>query len=598
MGAMPCITGSMVAKLSLYRNKDVISKDINNPNLVLLNILLISIGIFLFILNSIGSLKTPNVFLLSIILMLSPTLWGIYNVRFFEENKISSFIYAIIPIIFVNYIVFAKMSAPVGYNDVYQHIFWYEQLVSQKDNILFSMGQMPSNNFVGLYLIIDFISEISKWDIMVLASIIPPFFNIVLILSVFIFLRRVYSHEVALISMIFYGFEITVLNFGRELRTQTLGTIFLLILFYVILFYYDFNNPRSPPKSIVSLIMILAISITSFVSFFYMNLMLIAILVVAISTHYLLNWTKNSNNDDIYLVYIAISVTSFMFYMLYVGVSLENILIVLRQLYDRMILSDADTLTTITPIQMIPIYGFFVKFVDRLFWLISIISALFYIKYILDKRELHHIFFFSSFSMMLLLSFFSAFVGPLSYTRSYVIGFILLSFLVAFLISYLLELENKIFMKKLIRLFIILFVIVIVSTSLAKHPKYIVGDTGPIRSSEPIDTIHYWDIDLPQYGLADFIYNYTLNQNIYVYMHILNYQFISSANVNDDKLIIESNKLPYDIQPRVNDLLILHNKFNNGYYTYREYLLPSKFFDNCSNIFTNDDYKIYNEGTS
>jgi hypothetical protein len=110
-----------------------------------------------------------------------------------------------------------------------------------------------------------------------------------------------------------------------------------------------------------------------------------------------------------------------------------------------------------------------------------------------------------------------------------------------------------------------------------KLPNYIIGETNPIRSETPIDFVTYWNSDILQYSVNEFISSYAPNQFLYIYVPIQNYLLLQQKRKN----IVGGEKLS-----------ILQDKFYGDNYTYRDQILKYQMFKNFDKIYSNKDYIV------
>ena len=69
---------------------------------------------------------------------------------------------------------------------------------------------------------------------MYLATVIPPFLNLLILITVFLIVSKLVGYKIGLLSTLFYGWENQVLIFGQEFRTQTIGVLILFMLLYML----------------------------------------------------------------------------------------------------------------------------------------------------------------------------------------------------------------------------------------------------------------------------------------------------------------------------------------------------------------------------
>ena len=541
-------------------------------NIYLINLFLTLSGAILFLVNSKELIIIPGLLLISIVLMIIPAVLSVLNWDSYKPTKFQSFSLVIIPIILLNYIYYIRMGTPVGFNDVHSHIIQFMQLFSNEGTISFLKSQRICFNFVGLYIIFHFLTQISGLNIITLASLIPPLFNIILIVTMYTIVNNIHSHRVALLAMMLFGWDNQVLIFGQEFRTQTLG---VLILFSILFFQYS-KLKKSTNISIILIILLFSEVTSSFVTIFNTSLLFFAILATTRVYSILLKSPKNSFilNWRLFGIYLIF----FIFYLSYISEGFQNIISSIVTLFNQMIYKSETSEIVLSKTGQL-IYGNFAKISTYLFWMFFLFSSILYTIDFLKEKKIARATFFTSFGLLLGYMFFNTFFGVLSAGRIYIITFILMTTVVSFGFF---KLEDKNKTKSInytVKIFVCFMIIIFITSSVVKIPNYIIGSTIPIRSSEPIDYVHYWDSDIPQYAVGKFISSFSTNQSIYSNMLIHNY-FIRQLRLKNNPK--EEEKL-----------IILHDKFYGKRYTSRDNLPEYEEFNQFDKIYSNDDYIIF-----
>jgi hypothetical protein len=546
----------------------------SRANIYRLSLLLTLLGITGFIINAKGMVHASGLLLLSILLIIIPAAYIALNWNIYDLTKTQSLSLVIIPLIILNYIYYIIVSLPVGFNDSSFHIIQCLHLFG--DGVIqFPKAQMLSYNFVGLYIIFHSLEAISSLNISTLACIIPPIFNLSIILTVYLIVDKLHSHKVALIAMMFYGWENQVLLFGQEMRTQTLGT---LLLFIILLFEY--SNFKMSVSSIILIIIILSSSVmSSFASIFSTSFVIFVTFVTSMILCYKLKWPKITSRITWGLFGFYLS--TFFAYIIYISGGFDNIFYSIKMLYNSMIAnSDA---TEFSGNQLVKstgqtMYGNFVQYSTYLFWTLFFIFSIVYLMMIIKGKKSVNLKFFVGFYSLIFYTFFNIFAGVISMARIYIIVFILIATVMSYGLFKLQDiLKNKQFTYTS-NIFVILIIAVFVISSAVKLPNYIVGDTNPIRSEEVIDSISYWDSDIPQYSVDEFLSLHAANQSLIDYSLTTNYfslQLIMKSIVGQEQLSI------------------LHDKFRGKYYMNRDQLPPYQKFERSNQIYSNEDYLVF-----
>ncbi len=290
-----------------------------NLNSYLLNLLLTLVGTLLFLVNARGLSGLSGLLLLSILLMVAPTLFYIFSERRFLSN-VQSLSLLLIPLFALQYIYYLQAGVPVGFTDPHRHIFTYWNLFTDAGEILFENVQSISLNFVGLYVLFRFLSLVSGSDIVTLAAVIPPFLNILIILAVYLVVARLHEQRTGLLAAMLYGWENMMHVLGQELRTQTMGVLILFIITALLLIL----NKKTARSGVFGAVILLAgLVTTSFVCNFY-ALLVFTGAVVAIAILFLcrreIYWlVANTIAAGLYLSYIVF----YFCYLIYISKGFE-----------------------------------------------------------------------------------------------------------------------------------------------------------------------------------------------------------------------------------------------------------------------------------
>jgi hypothetical protein len=159
----------------------------SRTNLYRFSLLFTLLGTMGFLINAKELIHISGLLLLSLLFMIIPAVLIALNWDTYHLTKIQSLFLVIVPLIFLNYIYYITMGLPVGFTDVYSHMLQCQQSVNLDGVIQFS--ERLSFNFVALYIIFNFLMATSNLNIMTLASIIPPFFNLIIIVTVYLLVK-------------------------------------------------------------------------------------------------------------------------------------------------------------------------------------------------------------------------------------------------------------------------------------------------------------------------------------------------------------------------------------------------------------------------
>lgn len=288
----------------------------------LFGLLITLAGTLFFLVNAKGLSGVPGLLLISILLMVTPTLFYIFSERC-SFNRAQSLSLLVIPLFALQYIYYLQAGVPVGFTDPHRHIFTYCSLFSDAGKIIFENVQSISLNFVGLYLFFRSLSLINNIDIITLAGVIPPFLNILIVLTVYLVVNRVHEHRTGLLAAMLYGWEHMVHILGQELRTQTIG---VLILFTVIALLLIINKKTARSGVFAAIILLAGLVTTSFVVNFYAFIVFTgaaaAVLIMLLFKRNLDWFVVNLLSIGLYLSFLAF----YAFYLLHISKGFDSLL--------------------------------------------------------------------------------------------------------------------------------------------------------------------------------------------------------------------------------------------------------------------------------
>lgn len=515
---------------------------------------------------------------------------AVYTAIYWDKYNYSDYqalILVILPIIFLNYIYYSKMVSPVGFQDLHSGIFQYFTLFTANGHIDFSKAQTISFSFVSLYTLFKLTSLFTGIDIILLSTIFPPFLNILTTIFVFLISKRFFSPRLALLTTLFFGWENQILVFGTEFRTQTLGTLLFFILIFLLMFTDDLKDERKKWGSILVLIILFAITTTSFVNTMLTFIFLVSVLISIMFFKYIKKIELKSPSVTVNLTILL--TIFFAFYLFYIGTSFDKILPSTINLIVGTF-SGEEIGAVITPSK--PLYGNFVLYVQRLFLILTAIFSILLIKDLINNPNVNKASILGGlFSLVGYWFLVYVIGGPLSISRIYIVAFIIFSIAISYGLLKMPTFKNPIFKNQIVNKHIpILIVFLFVLSSVLQFPGYIVGETGPLRNNEPIDGIYYWDADLPQYAACNFLKN-TNNITIRTDMLLRNYQFLNVSKNNDLRMVEGLNH--QNMLFKKDDLILLHDKFRGENYTYRDSFAKSSEYELFNKIYSNEDYNIY-----
>lgn len=596
---------------------------ISRINKYMFNLLLTLLGVIGFLINAKELIHIYGLLLVSILFMIAPAALIALNSNNCHLTKTQSLSLVIVPLIFLNYIYYIIMVLPVGFVDVHFHILQCVKLLNSDGIIQFS--EQLSYNFVGLYLIFHFLMATSNLDISTLASFIPPLFNLVLIITVYLFVNKLHSHRVALISMMLYGWENQVLLFGHEMRTQTLGVLLLFIALF-----FEYSNFKKSTSAIILVIILSSSVMSSFVSIFFTCFLFFSMLIISMILYFVPKWAvcrffcevtsfnkflnrgfdigksklhkvcKNLALNLFQIRYITpkrpenvgqvswglfgLYFIAGISYLIYVSRGFNNLIHCIVALFNQMMVNTGDAEFTGNQIVKSTgqtMYGNFVQYSTYVFWSLFLLFSILYLLMIINQRKLANLKFFASFGALLFYTFFNTFSGLLSSGRLYSVIFVLIATIIAFGLFQLQDIIKKEKFKCTGKILAISIILLFIISSTIKLPNYIIGDTNPLRSEALIDSVSYWDSDVPQYSVGEFLSSYALNQSIFTYTFVENYFLLQQRMKNS----FGKGKLT-----------ILHDKFHGYTYTNRNKLPEYQVFEEFDKIYSNTDYIVFRGG--
>lgn len=305
------------------------SKSMCSPNYYLVSLFLTLMGTLLFLVNARGVSGIHGLLLISILLMVAPTLFYIFCEKFSLTRR-QSLTLLLIPLFALQYIYYLQAGVPVGFTDPHYHIFAYWRLFSGAGKILFENVQQISFNLVGLYILFRLLSLACNLDIVTLAAAIPPFLNILIIIAVYLVVNRLHEHRIGLLAAMLYGWENQVLVFGQEFRTQTMGVI---ILFTITAFLLIINR-KTVRSGLFTVVILLAGLVTiSFVVNFYALLIFsgaVAVIFLLLFFKRNLNWLfLNFYSVGLYFLFIILIV----FYLMCISNGFDNLITQFYQIF-------------------------------------------------------------------------------------------------------------------------------------------------------------------------------------------------------------------------------------------------------------------------
>lgn len=532
----------------------------------------------MFLLNIKELLLINGLLILSVILMVTPGVFITLNNKY-NFKKVESIIIILIPLIFINYIYFIKMGLPVGYQDTYLHIFQFTQIFNESGKIIFENAQNTSYNFVGIYILYSFLTKIINLDLISIVPLISPFLNLFMVLTVYLIGSKLVSIKIGLLSMVFFGWNYQIITFGNDMRTQTIGVFFIFLFLAFIIIFKEIKS-QEISKNITLILLLFSIVVTSFVSIIYTFILTIGILLSSIIYSKYFNGGKQDYKFTT-LTMFSLFFVFFVFYLIYIGIGFDNIISSVVNLFIESIKENGSAIVT-GPSGLL--YGNFVFYTQRIFYLLFFIFSIFVIREIFLRKNYACFVIFGGLYSLFLYFILNALTGTLSSARVYIVSFILIALIISI---GLIKTQNLFKNKKATTGFVYVIIIIFALSNVLHFPAYVVGETNPLRYKENIDGVYYWHSNIAQYEAAKFL-NFTSNKKLRIDMIITNHLVLSNVDFNN-LTMISSQKTNLD----KNSLIILHDKFRGQNYTYRNRFPEFKDYEKYNKLYTNDDYVIY-----
>lgn len=247
--------------------------------------------------------------ILTIGILLIPFIYAYSRSFDTKENNVLIFTLIIISLIFTRYFFANKYGFLIGTDSTF-HYEVTKNILSSSGHILFDKYQTTSFSYVGLHTYYNIVSFVTFVDLEILARYMHPFINIILVSIYYVFVRKIFTQKIALLSSFIYGWSFYSFWFGYEFRNENVALLFLLLLLFFIF------CTKSVSISIAKLICIFSILITHFVTSVQTILALFILLIVS-------TFSSKFSNRVKYLSIITL--TFFSIYLLYISGNFHNI---------------------------------------------------------------------------------------------------------------------------------------------------------------------------------------------------------------------------------------------------------------------------------
>lgn len=543
-------------------------------NKYLLAILLTLFGCILLIFNMLGIIISQIQILLIILLTIGPSVYLLLEKN--EVPLIWLIISIIVPLSIINYSNVIINSQPVGYQDVQNHIFMYMNVFDQSHHIEFQNVQTISFNFVGLYIIYSFICQILGISITTSASFIPQIFNISLILCVFIIANHFFSRRIAALSMLLFGWQIEVITFGQEFRTQTIGVV--LIAIYLILLIIN-SRTKSKITVVLQILVTFSIITISFVTSLFFIIILLGLAFLPLVSK-ILRLDEHNMPFDFNPGIVLMFFTFIFSYVIYISGGFEHLQTALESLIDEVIRSDSTIGSSGNGIVNNPlrtIMSIFTKIVFALSILLFIFKGY-------NQRNMRYISLFAIFSGLgILYAVDVLFRFGLNPDRIFAVLLIVVSIIASYVILNPDVKKMKKGAHRFLNISIISIIIFFMAFStIVQLPGDLIGKVPMVGGDNDSYEATYWRTDVPQYAVTHFIQSTLDNTHIIPYTELETYQLLDLCLGNE-----------VDEHNGSNRVIVLHDLSYGKTFAHRDELPSARVFINNSNIYSSRDYKLY-----
>jgi hypothetical protein len=554
-------------------------------NTWLIFLLSIIIGFILLFINFKGIIDFPGLLVIGMVPMVGP---GIYLCIFkYNSSKYASLFFILAPLLFILYIFYIQMGVPVGFTDPHNTIVQFNQLFSSNGNIIFKNADTISYNFVGFYVILNSVVNICNLNIIIIASILPPMLTIIELLIAYCLISRLLTDKVALISIMIFGWGYDVILFGQELRTQTMGSLLLFCLLLLILINLTNVEKDRFGYRVVYLFIIVSLVLSSFVVTF-LTLIFLSTFIIALILLYILKWPKVNTiqiKDTINALILILVI--FISYALYVGEGFDSVVSLFSAQFGELSKTAAGIPSNFGGYFNGELYYSTTMIFRAVFMICALVYLYVSIKY---KLFINMIYLFGFGGLLGFALLDSALALQLSLERIYIIASLMMAAVIAYVLIYFLHYK---YINNNRRIFIqicsFVFILILIISSITALPIYLIGNPSPVRSSEPIDSISWWNVDLPQYSVSDFLSDHFESRSIMNELDIANYKLQMTELHNNITVLSSDTSM---IIGQNNTLILLHDKFYGKEYSNRAQYPAVSDFSNWNVLYSNLDYLI------
>lgn len=433
--------------------------------------------------------------------------------------------------------VLAFSSAhPVGYSDVQRHIA--ATLAAVADGRL-QFAPEISTNFVALYVVVTALAELTGTSVPAVARVFPL---VTFVTGLLVFYhgiaRRFLDDRAALFAALVFGTNWGVFRFGVEYRT--LNVSFFLLLVVTALLVREWLTTHRARENMVVYALLITTLAASHLTTFVFYLVVLTVVVAAFALH---RPRRNLLN------YLLISVVALFGYVVYVGGLLDSAVRVLGVELLLLVakLTGETTIDNETSAQGLVglTYGYNMFLAEWLLRGLFVVAFGLFVLGWLRRRDRFGTVVILASGVLGLFVLGTTLVGTLL-NPSRVFTFFALPYALAYAGGLLSAFTNRVeptgerdtptrlepvsrllddihrlltgrTARNVVRVLVVVVLVVALTSTMLKFPAYIVGDTEPIRTEQPIDDIPYLQFDGYEVTARDFVVTHHRGPVTYAY---------------------------------------------------------------------------------
>ena len=427
-----------------------------------------------------------------------------------KYDELFLLILILISIAYNHYIFAFKFNYPIG-TDAPVQIDVTRSFLVESGHYLLAPMNCVSFGFPGLYILYTFLMDVTGFDLYPLATYLHPALNMLTLVFFYIFVKKFFDAKISLLSVFLFGWDLTVIKFGFEYRTQSLAIILYMAIISLCSMRIATKNEGYNVSSAVTL-MLLAVGMTQM--HLVTNMTLFLTLLILFASSLIISKIGGKIDVKISSTFFLFSLIIFLFYMLYLANFFDTIIGFIKYCVIQSFSNEFMGSSSNTRGLKGSLYGplvLTVTWITRLIFILS--SILFAKKFAIDKikkvSDLFIILWAGVFiALMLLISFKGNILNP---DRLYHFFAFPYSIIMSFGIVYFLRIKS-LKLRPYIKVVTLIFILLFVISSLLKLPSSIIGDTEPLRGHCLVDDQH-WDMSKNNYGSNEILTQDAVSKN-------------------------------------------------------------------------------------